>query len=87
MTEATHTNGFHRHGPQPRLFGNCFHLNPEKPMNKDHVQGKAKEIAGKIQKAAGELVDSPKQQAKGAAKEVAGKAQQKRGDVKDALSR
>lgn len=51
-------------------------------MNKDQVKGTAKEMAGKVQRKAGELVGSPAQQAKGAAKEVTGKAQKRVGDVK-----
>lgn len=51
-------------------------------MNKDQIKGTVKEVAGKVQRKAGELVDSPKQQAKGAAKEVTGKAQKRVGDVK-----
>lgn len=51
-------------------------------MNKDQVKGTAKELAGKVQRKAGELVDSPKQQVKGAATEVTGKAQKRIGDAK-----
>lgn len=52
-------------------------------MNKDQIKGAAKEVAGKVQRKAGELVDSPEHQAKGAAKEVAGKVQKRAGDVKE----
>lgn len=54
-------------------------------MNKDQIKGAAKEVAGKVQRKAGELVDSPEQQAKGAAREVAGKVQKRVGDVKEDL--
>jgi uncharacterized protein YjbJ (UPF0337 family) len=54
-------------------------------MNKDQVKGAAKEVAGKVQRKAGELVDSPEHQVKGAAKEVAGKVQKRAGDVKEDL--
>jgi uncharacterized protein YjbJ (UPF0337 family) len=54
-------------------------------MNKDQVKGKAKEIGGKIQQEAGELVGSSKQQAKGVAKQVEGKLQKKVGDVREAV--
>ena len=51
-------------------------------MNKDQIKGTAKEVAGKVHRKAGELVDSPEQQAKGAAKEVTGKVQKRVGDAK-----
>ena len=54
-------------------------------MDKQHIKGAAKEVAGKIQKNTGDLLDDPAMEAKGAAKEVAGKAQQKVGDAKDAM--
>jgi len=41
--------------------------------------------AGKVQQKAGELIDSPEQQAKGIAKQVEGTAQKKLGDVKEVL--
>ena len=60
-------------------------------MNKDQVKGAAKEVAGKVQKGAGELVGSEEQQAKGLAREVEGKVQKNVGDakevVKDAVDR
>ena len=58
-------------------------------MNKDQIKGTVKEVAGKVERKAGELVDSPETEAKGAAREVAGKVQKSVGDakenVKDAL--
>jgi uncharacterized protein YjbJ (UPF0337 family) len=54
-------------------------------MNKDQIAGKAKEIGGKIQQEAGELVGSSKQQAKGVANQVEGKVQKKVGDARDAV--
>ncbi|MEO7385870.1 MAG: CsbD family protein [Gammaproteobacteria bacterium] len=44
-------------------------------MNKNQVKGTAKDVAGKIQKEAGKLTNSPSQQIKGAAKQVEGKVQ------------
>ena len=52
-------------------------------MNKDQIKGAAKEMAGKVQRKAGELVDSPEHEAKGAAKEVAGKVQKSFGNAKE----
>jgi uncharacterized protein YjbJ (UPF0337 family) len=54
-------------------------------MNKDQVKGVAKEVVGKIQKEAGELINSPTQVAKGTAKELEGKVQKRVGDVKEAI--
>jgi uncharacterized protein YjbJ (UPF0337 family) len=54
-------------------------------MDKHQVKGAAKEVAGKVQKKAGQAVDDRSTQAKGMAKEVAGKAQKKVGDAKEAL--
>lgn len=41
-------------------------------MNKDQVQGGAKDIAGKVQDQAGKLVGSKEQQAKGLEEQVVG---------------
>jgi len=54
-------------------------------MNKDQVKGAVKDAAGKVQQKAGELFNSPEQQAKGIAKQVEGTAQKKVGDVKEAI--
>jgi uncharacterized protein YjbJ (UPF0337 family) len=52
-------------------------------MNTDQVKGTLKDAAGKVQQKAGEVIDSPEQQAKGAAKQVEGKTQKAFGDVKE----
>ncbi|NGZ87731.1 CsbD family protein [Duganella aceris] len=54
-------------------------------MNKDQVKGKAKEIGGKIQQEAGELVGSSEQQAKGLNKQAEGKLQKGLGDAKEVV--
>lgn len=54
-------------------------------MNKDQVKGSVKEVAGKVQSKAGELVGSKEQQAKGLLKEAEGKTQKRVGDAKEAL--
>jgi uncharacterized protein YjbJ (UPF0337 family) len=56
-------------------------------MNKDQVKGSIKEVAGKVQRKTGELIDSPEQEIKGGSKEIAGKAQKKLGDVKEAAEK
>ncbi|HEX8404386.1 MAG TPA: CsbD family protein [Duganella sp.] len=53
-------------------------------MNKDQIEGKLKNIGGKIQEEVGDIIDSPEQEAKGMAKQVEGKVQEKTGDVKEA---
>jgi uncharacterized protein YjbJ (UPF0337 family) len=55
-------------------------------MNKDHVKGTAKDIAGKVQEKAGELTGSEKQQLKGIKNQAEGKLQKGVGDVKDAFN-
>ena len=53
-------------------------------MNKDRVEGKVKDVAGRVQRQAGEWTDDPEQQVKGAAKQVEGKVQNAWGQAKDA---
>ena len=52
-------------------------------MNSDQVKGSVKDVAGKVQRKTGELIDSPEQQVKGAAKQVEGKAQKAVGNVRE----
>ena len=52
-------------------------------MNKDQVEGSAKNIAGKVQEEAGKLVGSTTQQLKGLQKQAEGKAEKRAGDVKE----
>ena len=56
-------------------------------MNKDQVEGKAKNIAGKVQEKVGELTGNKCQQAKGLAKQVAGTTQEKVGDLKETVKK
>lgn len=53
-------------------------------MNKDQVKGKAKEVAGKVQKNVGDVAGSSEQQLKGMKNQAEGNIQQKAGDVKEA---
>lgn len=53
-------------------------------MNKDRVEGKVKDIAGRVERQAGEWTDNPKTQVKGAAKQAEGKVQNAWGKAKDA---
>lgn len=53
-------------------------------MNKDRVEGKAKDIAGRVERQAGEWSGNPKMQVQGAAKQAEGKIQNAVGQVKDA---
>jgi len=52
-------------------------------MNRHHVKGTMKEVAGKLQEKAGKATGSRSHQAKGLAKQVAGKVQKAFGDVQD----
>lgn len=54
-------------------------------MNTDQVKGALKEAAGKVQTKAGELIDSPEQQAKGLLNQAEGKTQKNVGDAKEVL--
>jgi uncharacterized protein YjbJ (UPF0337 family) len=51
-------------------------------INKDQVEGRVKEAAGKVQEQAGKMTGSTKQQVQGSIKEAIGKAQATYGDVK-----
>ena len=52
-------------------------------MNENQIKDTAKDIAGKVQETAGEIVGSNRQQAKGLEKQVEGKAQKAAGDLQD----
>lgn len=54
-------------------------------MNKQQIKGSAKDMAGKAQREAGDLMDSPSQEAKGVAKQISGKAEKALGNAKEAL--
>jgi uncharacterized protein YjbJ (UPF0337 family) len=52
-------------------------------MNEDQVKGKVKDIAGRIERQAGEWSGDPEKQIKGAVKQVEGKLQNAWGNAKD----
>ncbi len=54
-------------------------------MDKDRIEGAAKNIGGKIKEATGKLVGDTKMETEGKADQVAGKVQNSVGGVKDAL--
>ena len=54
-------------------------------MDKDRVEGKVKDVAGRVQRQVGEWTGSTKDQAEGAAKQVEGKVQNAWGKAKDAV--
>ena len=54
-------------------------------INKDQVEGRAKEAAGMEQEVDGKAVGSLSEQTKGMANQVAGKAQAKFGDAKETV--
>jgi uncharacterized protein YjbJ (UPF0337 family) len=53
-------------------------------MNKDQVEGKVKDVAGRVQRQAGEWTGDNEKQVRGAAKQVEGKMQNAWGNVKEA---
>jgi len=52
-------------------------------MNEDQVKGKVKDVAGRVERQAGEWTGSKEAETRGAAKQVEGKVQGAWGDVKD----
>ncbi|MGE0829715.1 MAG: CsbD family protein [Hyphomonadaceae bacterium] len=54
-------------------------------MDKDRVDGAAKQAEGKLKEAAGKIVGDKKLEAEGAAKNLEGKIQNAAGGVKDAI--
>jgi uncharacterized protein YjbJ (UPF0337 family) len=56
-------------------------------MNKDRVEGKAKDVAGRVERQVGEWTGDKEAQVKGAAKQVEGKVQNAWGQAKDAVKK
>jgi uncharacterized protein YjbJ (UPF0337 family) len=56
-------------------------------MNKDQVKGKVKDVAGRIERQAGEWTGDPEKQVNGALKQAEGKMQNAWGDAKDAAQK
>lgn len=56
-------------------------------MNKDRVEGKVKDVAGRVERQAGEWANDPEMQVKGAAKQAEGKVQNTFGKAKDATKK
>ncbi|HEX6794928.1 MAG TPA: CsbD family protein [Casimicrobiaceae bacterium] len=56
-------------------------------MNRDQVEGTAKDVAGKVQRKVGDATDNVSQQIKGGAKQVEGKVQRKAGDMERAADK
>ena len=54
-------------------------------MDKDRIEGKVKDIAGRTQRQVGEWTGDKESQAKGAAKQAEGKVQNAWGKTKDAV--
>jgi uncharacterized protein YjbJ (UPF0337 family) len=53
-------------------------------MNKDQVEGKLKDVGGRVERQVGEWTGDTEKQAHGAAKQAEGKIQNAWGDVKEA---
>lgn len=56
-------------------------------MNKDQVQGKIKDVAGRVERQAGEWTGDSEAEAKGAMKQAEGKVQNAWGNVKEATKK
>jgi len=56
-------------------------------MDKDRVEGKAKDIAGRVERQVGEWTGDKEAQVKGAARQVEGKVQNTWGKAKDAVKK
>jgi uncharacterized protein YjbJ (UPF0337 family) len=56
-------------------------------MNRDRVEGKVKDVAGKAQRAFGDATDNASQQIKGGAKQVEGKVQKGIGNLEEAADK
>lgn len=54
-------------------------------MNKDRIEGSAKQVAGAVKEAVGKAVGDAKLQADGTAEKATGKVQNAIGGLKDAL--
>jgi uncharacterized protein YjbJ (UPF0337 family) len=54
-------------------------------MNKDQIKGKVTEIAGSVERRAGELTGNKKTQAEGIQKQAKGKIQKAWGNVKSSV--
>ncbi len=54
-------------------------------INKDQIEGRAKEAAGKVQEIGGRIVGKPDQELKGKVNKNVGAAQAKFGDLKERL--
>jgi uncharacterized protein YjbJ (UPF0337 family) len=56
-------------------------------VNKDQVKGKAKDIAGRVERQAGEWTGDDEAQVRGAAKQAEGKLQKAWGDAKESVKK
>jgi uncharacterized protein YjbJ (UPF0337 family) len=54
-------------------------------MNKNQIEGSAKDVTGKVQRKVGEAIGNTNQQVKGVAKQIEGKVQKGVGDVEQAF--
>ena len=54
-------------------------------MDKDRIAGSAKDFAGRVESAVGDVTDDPETQASGRVREVSGKAQNLYGQAKDQI--
>lgn len=55
-------------------------------MNKEQIEGTAKDLAGKAQEAVGKVLNDKELQVKGLQKQIAGNAEKSLGDVKQTVT-
>jgi uncharacterized protein YjbJ (UPF0337 family) len=67
------------------MLGFGHSLETHMGINKDQVEGRAKEAAGKVQEAAGKATGNLGTQVKGLGKQATGAAQAKYGDAKETI--
>jgi len=68
-----------------KLFRN--QLSKEELMNKDRVEGKVKDVTGRVDRQAGEWIGDTEKQAHGTVKQAEGKVQNAWGKVKDSAKK
>jgi uncharacterized protein YjbJ (UPF0337 family) len=67
------------------MTGPTIHGQEEIDMDKDRIEGSAKNVGGKVKEAAGKLIGDEKLKAEGRADQVEGKVQNAVGGAKDAI--
>jgi uncharacterized protein YjbJ (UPF0337 family) len=72
---------------RPRRLENSKKIQEGRVMNKDRVEGKVKDVAGRLERQAGEWTGDQEKQVQGTVKQVEGKVQNAWGNAKDAAKK